>query len=121
MNTGTAAEHEEALEGKITVKLRPGKSLDEFCEKHFDNYDRDRFEAVAIRFFFAKERMVTLYSLDKSRQEGHNFSSDKVPVKKFKMSDNGISMEEFMAFVSELNFTLSSGSIPLSDMEVINK
>lgn len=107
------------LEGKITFRLQQGKNLEQFCEKHFMNYDPDRFEAVAIRFFYGKEMTTTLYALDKPRQEGTNFSLDKMPVKKFKMK--GISFQELIAFIGEINFTITAGNFPLEDMEVINK
>jgi hypothetical protein len=119
METGLEAQHSEELEGKISFRLKPGKSLDEFCERNFDNYDRDRFEAVAIRFFFAQEMIITVYALDKARQEGTNFNFDKIPVKKFKM--NRVSFPEFTAFVNEFNFTLTAGNFSIEDIEVINK
>jgi hypothetical protein len=107
------------LSGKLTLKLQPGKTLDEFCERNFDNYNSDQFEAVAIRVFYGKETVVTLYALDKVRQEGTTYNINKIPVKKFKTSTFGLT--ELLMFIQEFNFTLSTGNFPLEDMEVINK
>lgn len=107
------------LTGKLSIKLKQGKSLDEFCEKHFDNYNSDQFEAVAIRLYYGKEMVVTLYALDKVRQEGTNYNINKIPVKKFKTSAFGLS--ELLMFIDEFNFTLNAGNFALEEMEVINK
>ncbi|MFL5764072.1 MAG: hypothetical protein ACJ77K_09035 [Bacteroidia bacterium] len=109
----------QKITGTITVELQPGKSLEEFCERSFDNYDRDRFEAIAIRFYFGIETVMTLYALDKSRQEGNNYDINKLPVKKFKVVN--ISALDLLAFIGEFNLTLSAGNYDISDMEVINK
>lgn len=107
------------LKGSISMKLNAGKTLDEFCDKNFDNYNSDQYEAVALRVFYGKEIAVTLYALDKVRQEGSNYNINKIPVKKFKTSSFGLS--ELFGFIDEFNFTLSAGNYPLEDMEVINK
>ena len=119
METSSGEFVKNELGGKLTIKLQPGKTLDEFCEKHFDNYNIDQFEAVAIRVYYGKEMVVTLYALDKVRQEGTNYNINKIPVKKFKTSTFGLT--ELLTFISEFNFTISTGSFNLEDMEVINK
>lgn len=107
------------LKGALSITLKSGKTLDEFCEKNFDNYNSDQYEAVALRVFYGKEIAVTLYALDKVRQEGSNYNINKIPVKKFKTTSFGVS--ELLAFVQEFNFTLSVGNYPIEEMEVINK
>ncbi|HEX8515462.1 MAG TPA: hypothetical protein VF868_04625 [Bacteroidia bacterium] len=119
METSSNAMSKTELSGKLTITLNPGKTLDQFCEKHFDNYNSDQYEAVAIRLFYGKEVVVTLYALDKVRQEGSNFNINKIPVKKFKSTSFGLN--ELLGFIEEFNFTLTSGNYPLEDMEVINK
>jgi hypothetical protein len=109
----------ERIKGTITAELSPGKSLEEFCERNFHNYDPDRFEAVALRLYFGKEMVVTLYALDRSRQEGSNYDINKLPVKKFKMFD--LSALDVLSFITEFNITLSAGNYDISDMEVTNK
>jgi hypothetical protein len=107
------------LKGELSITLNSGKTLDEFCEQNFDNYNSDQYEAVALRVFYGKEMAVTLYALDKVRQEGSNYNINKIPVKKFKTTSLGVS--ELLAFVQEFNFTLSVGNYPIEEMEVINK
>jgi hypothetical protein len=110
---------EEELKGFLSLKLKQGKTLDQFCERNFDNYNSDQFEAVAIRLFYGKEVSVTLYALDKVRQEGTNYNINKIPVKKFKSGT--VSMSSLFEFVHEFNFTLTAGNYPIDDMQVINK
>jgi hypothetical protein len=119
MDTNSSEFIKNELEGKLTIRLAPGKTLDEFCEKHFENYNSDQFEAVAIRVYYGKEMVVTLYALDKVKQEGTNYNISKIPVKKFKTTTFGLT--ELLMFVQEFNFTISTGNFPLEDMEVINK
>jgi hypothetical protein len=107
------------LRGILSFKLQPGTTLDEFCAKNFSNYDPKQFEAIAIRVFYGKELVVTLYALDKVRQEGSNYNKEKLPVKKFK---TGIfSLSELLSFIDEFNFTLTTGTYSMDEMEVINK
>jgi hypothetical protein len=119
METNSDAVTKSELSGKLTITLKPGKTLDEFCERNFENYNSDQFEAVAIRMYYGKEVVVTLYALDKVRQEGSNYNINKIPVKKFKKTTLGLT--ELFAFIEEFNFTLSAGNYPLDEMEVINK
>jgi hypothetical protein len=107
------------LKGAMSMTFKNGKTLDEFCRRFFDNYDSDRFEAVAIRLYYGKEMIVTLYALDRTRQEGTTHNLNKIPVKKFKKELFNLS--ELIPFVDEFNFTLQAGNYPLEDMEVINK
>ncbi|MCW3072530.1 MAG: hypothetical protein JWO44_2420 [Bacteroidetes bacterium] len=119
METNSNAVLSTELSGKLTITLKPGKTLDEFCERNFDNYNSDQYEAVAIRMYYGKEVVVTLYALDKVRQEGTNYNINKIPVKKFKKTTIGLA--ELFAFIEEFNFTLSAGNYAIDEMEVINK
>jgi hypothetical protein len=107
------------LVGTIAVDLKPGTSLDDFCSRMISNYNPDRFEAFAIRFYFGNEKIVTVYAIDKDRLEGGNFDKDKMPVKKFKLDQKFI--EELFPLIYTGNFTLTTGNYPIDDMEVINK
>ena len=113
------ANFKEVLKGNLTIELAQGKTLQEFCMNNFNNYNPDQYDAVAIRFYFGKEILVTLYALDKVRQEGSTFDPDKLPVKKFKM--NKLPTADDLLFIGELNFTVSNGNYPIQDMEIINK
>jgi len=107
------------LGGAMSVKFKPGSSIEEYCKNNIENYNPDRFEVLAIRFYYGKETAITLYAIDKERMEGDNFSKDKMPVKKFKLNISFI--ENFLPFIDECNFTLTTGNYPLIDMEVVNK
>ena len=109
----------EKLEGVISFKLLPGKSIDEFCEQYFDNYNRDQYEAVVLRVYSGKEFIVTLYALDKVKQEGSNYDKNKLPVKKFKSFT--LTFADMLPYLSEFNFTISPGNYPLEDIEIMNK
>ena len=119
MKLDSKTQIKDDLAGILSVKLQEGKSFDDFCAKFIPNYNRERFEAIAIRLFYGKEVNITAYALDKERQEGENFNPDKMPVKKFKLPP--VSPSEVFSFIREFNFTLTTGNYPLEDMEVENK
>lgn len=109
----------KVLKGRISLQFQQERNLDEFCERNFEHYDKERFEAVAVRLFYGKEIIVTLYALDKARQQGGGYYLGKLPVKKFKTTT--ISLDQVLPFIEEFNFTLTSGRYPLDEIEVINK
>ena len=107
------------ISGGFTVKLRDNLSLDDICMENVPDYNRDRFEAVALRLFAGKEVIVTIYAIDKERQEGSNFNGDKIPVKKFKIEN--VNVSKFFEWFREFNFTINTGNYKMEDLEVINK
>ncbi len=107
------------LGGAISLRLKSGTSINTFCASHIQNFDPDRLEVLAIRFYYGKEMTITLYAIDKDGQEGSNFSPDKIPVKKFKLDTQFA--QNLLPFIQECNFTLTTGNFPLESMEVINK
>lgn len=107
------------ISGAISVNLANGQTLDDFCAANIAEYNRDRFEALAIRLFLGKETVITIYATDKHRQEGTNFDPEKIPVKKFKLT--GIEASELFSYCDSLNFTLSTRNYPIEYMEVVNK
>jgi hypothetical protein len=107
------------LKGTLSVQLKSGKTLDEFCKNNFENYDSERFEAVALRVYYGKETIITLFARDRNWQQNHSNSSVSFPVKKFKKGS--IDLLDLMLFIEEFNFTLNAGHFPIEDMEVINK
>ena len=86
---------------------------------HILDYNRDRFEAIAIRVFVGDESIVTVYALDKVRQENTTLHPDKIPVKKFKLEN--IPLHELLTYCQGFNCTLSTQNFPLDAMEVINQ
>jgi hypothetical protein len=107
------------ISGGITVKLREDLSLDDICMQNIPDYNRDRFEAIALRLFAGKEVIATMYVLDKERQEGSNYDPDRLPVKKIKMEN--VSVSKLFDWFEEFNFTINTGNYNLEDMQVINK
>lgn len=83
------------------------------------NYDADNFDPVAMKIFIqGKYPVLTLYALDKSRQEQSSFPNDKLPVKKFKIR---LTWMELINCVSHFELVVSDGSYDLGDLRVVNK
>lgn len=118
MNQEVPFDH-HGISGGIHVTMQEGQTLDDFCMQYLDEYNPDRFEAIAMRLFAGRETIVTIYALDRTRQENSSDTNGKLPVKKFKIEF--VSVKEVFDFFEEFNFTLSSGNYNLEDMKVINK
>lgn len=109
----------EDLKGEISVKLANDQTLDDFCVQHIVEYNRDRFEALAIRAWVGEETVITVYAVDKQRQENSSIVDGKIPVKKFKITT--LPVNELFSYCGGFNFTLTNGLYPIEDMEVTNK
>ncbi|HMK04741.1 MAG TPA: hypothetical protein VK489_11140 [Ferruginibacter sp.] len=107
------------LTGEVSVTLDDSQSLDDLCSKYIYDYNRDRFEPLALRIFIGKEIVATLYAVDKVRQEDSNLDPDKIPVKKFKVP--GIPLHELFRYIASLNLTLTTNLYPMESMQVMNK
>lgn len=103
------------LGGTVSVKLKPGHTFNEFCEKHIPGFNPQRLEAFAVRIYYANEITVTVYAVDHAepKSEGH------LPVKKFKLNIG--SLQGLFAYVDSFNSTITTGNYDLEDMEVENK
>jgi len=119
MHTHTTDPVTEDIKGTLTVNMANNQTLDDLCAAYIPEYNRDRFEAFAIRLFLGDETVVTIYAVDKNRQEGSNFNVEKLPVKKFKLT--GISLPDLFSYCGSFNCTLTTGNYEMDDMEVINK
>jgi hypothetical protein len=104
------------LKGHVSLTFEKNKTFEEFCENNFSGYDKERHEPIAIRLYYGKETIITLYAADKSRKE--KAQSDRLPVKKFKTTT--LSIASVLPFVKEFNFTLAVGEYS-DNIEVINK
>jgi len=107
------------ISGSIAIKLANGQTLDDFCAEHIENYNRDRFEAIAIRLFVGNETVITIYALDKLKQEVDKYDVSKIPVKKFKITT--LKANSLFSYCSSINFTLATGNYSIEDMLVLNK
>jgi hypothetical protein len=110
---------QEDVSGNLTVKMANGQTLDDFCVDYIPEYNRDRLEALAIRVYVGDETVITIYAVDKKRQEGSTYGTGKIPVKKFKITQ--VPLSELFSYCDSFNCTLSTGNYALEDMEVINK
>jgi len=109
----------EEIKGIISVKLANNQTLDDFCADHIVDYNRDRFEAFALRIFLGNETIITVYALDKVRQEDSTTNPERFPVKKFKLTD--FPLTSILSYFSAFNCTLSNGNYNIDEMEVMNK
>jgi hypothetical protein len=107
------------ISGELSVSFANEQTLDDFCATYIPEYNRDRFEALAIRVFVGKENIITVYAVDKLRQENSDIPADKIPVKKFKLE--GVPLDALFPYCDSFNCTLSTNNYPLDAMEVTNK
>jgi hypothetical protein len=119
MNIDSLNEGKGDLSGFINVNFLNENSFKECCSKNIVGYEAGRFEPVAIRFFLGKEMNITLYARDRGRNEETTSSAEKFPVKKFKLTP--LFFQQLQSYISNCNFTLSTGAYPVEDMEVMNK
>ena len=119
MNNNTIKHSHGDLSGLLAVELANQQTLDDFCTEYINDYNRDRFEAIGIRLLLGKETIITVYALDKHRQEGITYNPDKIPVKKFKLTD--LPAGVLFSYCASMNFTLNTGNYSMEEMEVINK
>lgn len=110
---------ETELKGGITVNMANDQTLEDFCAEYIPGYNRDRFDALAIRVFAGNETVITIFAVDKIRQEDSILKEGRLPVKKFKLTD--IPLSAVLSYCSSFNCTLSTGNYDIEDMEVMNK
>lgn len=110
---------EHDLTGRASIDFKDQTDFNNLALRLFANYDPDRFEPIALRFFVQnKKPIITLYALDKSRQERAGTPKDKLPVKKFKVL---LPFEEFVSYVRSFDLTVTNGAHDIKDMLVINR
>jgi hypothetical protein len=108
-----------SLNGNAAMDLHRKEDLNALATKLIDNYNPDRFDAVALRFFVQKnEPIVTLYAVDKYKQEDDNYPKDKLPVKKYKLK---LSFVEFLKYIKRFDLTVSNDAYDIADILVMNK
>src|ERR1043165_3191629 len=103
-----------SLNGNANVDLHPKEDLNALAAKLISNYNPDRFDAVALRFFVQKnEPVVTLYAVDKFKQENDNYPKNKLPVKKYKLK---LSFSEFLRHIKKFDLTVSNDAYDIADI-----
>ncbi len=108
--------HHGDMSGSIAIKLANNQSFNDFCVEHIPNYNRDRFEAFAIRILIGKETIITVYALDKTPPKN---PPEKIPVRKFKL--NISPLDSLFSYCESLNLTLTTGTYKIDDIEIMNK
>jgi hypothetical protein len=107
------------LNGAISVRFVKGGSFADYCATHIANYDPERFEVMAIRFFYGNEIDITLYAVDTERLSASERNDDGIPVKKFRLPTTFL--KDILPLIDDCNFTLTTSDYPLENMRVINK
>ena len=108
-----------ALTGKSSIDLFRKEDLNSLAQKLIPNYNPDRFDASALRFFVQKgEPVITLYAVDKVKQDDDDYPHNKLPVKKFKIR---IPFDEFVRHFKRFDVTLTNEAYDIGDMLVLNK
>ena len=103
--------------GAFSILLNEGDSLNDLGAR-LAGYNKERFEAVALRFYSGEETVVTIYAHDKFHRKNMEDGAVKLPVHKFKIN---CTLESFFKEIQQLNFTVSSTEYVIDDMEVTNK
>ena len=107
------------LTGKSAMDLYRKEDLNSLAVRLIPNYNPDRFDASALRLFVQKNvPVITLFAVDKQKQEENTYPSNKIPVKKFKIR---MSFEDFMKHFKRFDVTLTNDAYDIGDMLVINK
>jgi hypothetical protein len=107
------------LTGKSAMDLFRKEDLNALATRMIPNYNPDRFDASALRFFIQKGLpVITLFAVDKMKQEQDNYPQNKLPIKKFKIR---LSFEQFIRHFKRFDTTLTTGAYDIDDMLVINK
>jgi hypothetical protein len=107
------------LSGQASLNFYDRDNFNTFAAK-LAGYNPDRFDPAALKIYVeGKEVVVTLYAVDKSKQERtDSFPDDKLPVHKFKLAMNWM---EFLGHIKQFDMVVSDGNYDLRDMLVINK
>jgi len=110
---------EHSVSGKAAMDFFRKDDLNSLASKLIATYNPDRMDAVALRFFVQKDSpVITLYAVDKGKQEQDNYPHNKLPVKKYKIK---ISLDDFLKHIRRFDLTVTNDQYDLEDILVINK
>src|SRR5947208_3018925 len=111
MQLASDTDIKDDLAGAMSIKFKNASPLSEFCEKRIPNYNASRFDVLALRVYYGREIIVTLFAVDKEHLGKDEYADGKIPVKKFKLQN--IHLKDLLPFIEECNFTLTTGMYPL--------
>lgn len=103
------------LTGIVSIKLDDQYNFNRLGAE-LAGYDINNFEAVALRVFIESTPVVTLYAIDKAKN--NKSDSGKLAVRKFKKE---MSLDDLFFKLKHVNFTVTTGDYDIEDMEVVNK
>lgn len=103
------------LTGIVSIKLEDEYDFNTLGSE-LAGYNKNDFEAVALKVFVESKPVVTLYAVDKAAKGKNN--TGKLPVRKFKKE---MSLDDLFYKLRHVNFTVTTGEYDLEDMEVVNK
>jgi hypothetical protein len=107
---------EHDLSGYAALDFSGKDSFASFAVK-FANCDPQRFEPLALRFFIKKnEPVITLYAMDRKKQEENKLPKRKLPVRKFKLT---VSFNDFLKQIKQFDFTLTEKNVDVGQFPVV--
>jgi hypothetical protein len=108
-----------SVAGRAAMDFYLKDDLNSLASKLIENYNPDRFDATALRFFIQKGApVITLFAVDKLKQEQNNYPKDKLPVKKFKLN---LAFDDFLRHIRRFDLTVTNDAYDINDMLLINK
>lgn len=107
------------LSGMAAMDFFRKDDFNSLAFKLIEGYNPDRYDAAALRFYIQKgSPVITIYAVDKLKQEQNNYPPSKLPVKKFKLQ---LPLEEFLRHMKRFDFTMTNNAYDLQDILVQNK
>lgn len=105
------------LSGKVAVSLEDTEQVNLFCSKYIPDFDRQRFEFVALRVYRLSDLIVTIYLADRSSLK--TVRELRYPVKKFKVTN--VQARDLLFLAHHFNFTVCAANYELDDMDITNR
>jgi hypothetical protein len=105
-----------SIAGDSSVKLKSGKTLNDFCLEHLPNYNPEHYEALSIQLYAGKEITFTIFASAKFLKKQIT-STYQIPVKKFKIQR--LPLVVLLDYFEEFNFTICKSDYDSRDTEII--
>lgn len=107
-----------SLTGKASLEFINKESFNRFAARITD-YNPDRFDPVALKVYASfSSWIITLYALDKNKQEQESSPVEKLPVRKFKME---MDSHTFLNCIRSFDLVVTDRAFDLEDIEVMNR
>lgn len=96
-----------------SVKLKRGKTLNDFCLEHLPNYNPEHYEALAIRLYAGKQIMFTIFASAKFLKKQITSTYHQIPIKKFKIQK--LPLAVLLDYFEEFSFTIGKADYDSMD------